>query len=276
MSERTFFPTILALAVCSVSMVVGTEPAARPVPPVLKVHTAPPSTKPESPAWSSDQTPADFLDNVGGRLKIRWRQHYREAAPVPSNERTRGAFVLGSLLADSFLALQATDAQQFRNTNQDVMNYARTLGLSEKLTPRLMSQGKLAEMEQWPDLRQEVVDGHQELCRLLREQKDDDLAILVDLGVWIRLLQLVSTVVDEGDEQAKFPLCIGSPKLVEDLQARWSRLSQPTQVIDRIDTVGHTITFMAKAWLQDLPADKARVTKTREKLAELVARITSR
>jgi hypothetical protein len=261
------------------SAVFAQEPPAKlpAPPPVLKVYTAESAAVvPEPPVWTSDQTPADFLEKVSGRLKVRWRQHYRDPAPVPSNERVRGAFVLGSLLADSFIALQASDAQQFKNTNQDVLNYTRTLGLSDKLSPRLMSQGKLAETETWAELRQQVVDGHMELNRLLHEQRDDDLAVFVDLGLWLRLLQVVTTVVTETDEAAKFPLCIGSPKLLAELQTRWGSLPAEARAIDQIDKIGHTLDYLTKQWQPDGTPDKALVTKTREKLADLLTRITSR
>jgi len=96
------------------------------------------------------------------------------------------------------------------------------LGFSEKLAPRLMAQGKLAEEGNWEALRQEVVDGHQELCRVMHEQRDDDLAVLVDLGIWMRMLEMVSTVVAESGEPTSWPMAIGSPTLlIENADPLW-------------------------------------------------------
>lgn len=254
------------------------QPAAPGVPlvaPPLKVFTVEPRIDDlRGAGWAPEQTPADFLDAIASRIKARWRQHYREAPPVPPNERERCAFVLGSLVADSFLTLQATDAQQFRNTNQDVLAYCRTLGLGEKLTPRLMSQGKLAEMEDWSGLRQEVVDGHQELCRLLKEQRDEDLATLVEVGVWVRLLHVVSSILSESDEVPLYPLCIGSEALIKDLQERYSQLSDATRAHDRISAMGTLIDTVARYWLSAAPPEKDRVVKTRDKLQEIITRVT--
>ena len=66
------------------------------------------------------------------------------------------------------------------------------LGIGEKMRPRLMAQAKMAEMDEWKNLRQEIVDSHQELTRLLREQMDEDLSVLVDIGAWMRSLEIVS------------------------------------------------------------------------------------
>jgi len=250
-------------------------PPVLPPPPPLRVFTVEPRIDDlRGAGWAPDQTPADFLDAIGSRIKARWRQQYRNAPPVPPNERERCAFVLGSLLADSFLTLQATDAQQFRNTNQDVLAYCRTLGLGEKLTPRLMSQGKLAEMEDWTGLRQEVVDGHQELCRLLKEQRDEDLSSLVDIGVWVRLLHVVAGILSESDEVGLYPLCIGSEALLKDLQGRFALLGATAKAHERISAMGTLIDTVARYWLNEVPPEKDRVIKTRDKLSEIITRVT--
>ena len=267
------------LVICCLAAGLGAQEAAdKPDPPGrLKVYTAQSaSPAPHVSGWAKDQTPADFLDSVAATVKVRWRQHYRPGPPVPSNERTLCAFALGGLVADSFLALQAADAQQFRNTNQDVLNYCRTLGLGEKLSPRLMSQGKMAEMEQWRDLRQAVVDGNQELVRLLHEQRDDDLAVLVDLGVWIRLLQIVSNAVAEQAEPANYPLCIGSPELLKELSAKHAKLKPQSQEIPRIKDLGHFLDFMTRHWQNAGQPEKALVEKTCAKLAEILDKVAGR
>jgi hypothetical protein len=228
----------------------------------------------EEPGWSPDQTPADFLEGIGRRVKARWRQLYRDAPPPPSTVRPASAFTLGSLMADSFLTLQALDAQQFRNNNQDVLNYCRVLGLSEKVAPRLMAQGKLAEEGNWEALRQEVVDGHQELCRVMHEQRDDDLAVLVDLGIWMRMLEMVSTVVAESGEPTSWPMAIGSPTLLIEMQTRFGKLSPPARLHERIVPLGELLGHLCRQWDNSEPPTAERVTKSQEKLASLMRKMT--
>ena len=228
----------------------------------------------DTPGWSPDQTPADFLDGIGSQVKARWRQLYRDGPPPPPTARPLSAFTLGGLMADSFLALQATDAQQFRNNNQDVLTYCRVLGLNEKLAPRLMAQGKLAEQDKWSDLRQEVVDGHQELCRVLHEQRDEDLAVLVDLGIWLRLLEMVSGVVAEANTPSTWSLAIGSPALLRDLKTRYSRLSDATRSHDRVSMIGDSLDFLCRHWESPNPPDADRVFNSHKKIELLMRRLT--
>lgn len=220
----------------------------------------------------SDQTPADFLDMVGQRTKARWRLLFRPPPPTPPTNRGRAALILGSLLGDSFLVWQAADSQQFRNNNQDVLTYCRMLGLGEKLMPRLMAQGKMAEDSEWKDLRHEIVDGHQVLVRLLREQKDDDLALMIDLGLWLRVLEIASTVVADTSAVELRPLCIGSPAILQEMRDDFSRLSASKReeaILKRIGTSIHEISTLWKD-ADKVPPTQIQVVMTQEKFKELM------
>ena len=273
---KTFWHGI-ACSVCAALAVftaASRAEAPRPVKPFI--ITAPTFVISDLPGWSPDQTPADFLDGIGSQLKARWRSLYREGPPPPSTVRPLSAFTLGGLVADSFLTLQASDAQQFRNNNQDILTYCRVLGLNEKLAHRLMAQGKLAESETWNDLRQEVVDGHQELCRVLREQRDEDLAVLVDLGIWLRLLEVISGVVQETNAPGAWPLTIGSPALLRDLKARFDRLSDATRMNEKVATIGDALDFLCRHWDNTIPPDADRVANSHRKLELIMRKLTLR
>ncbi|MDB6003983.1 MAG: hypothetical protein JWR15_970 [Prosthecobacter sp.] len=227
---------------------------------------------------AQDQSPADFLDMVGQRAKARWRLLFRPPPPTPPTDRGRAALILGSLMADSFLVWQAGDSQQFRNNNQEVLSYCRMLGLGEKLMPRLMAQGKMAESSEWKDLRHEIVDGHQEMLRMLREQKDDDLAVLIDLGLWLRLLDLTSSIVVENDTVESRPLCIGSPAILQDLRDDYNRLSLSKKNEPLIKHIGMVIEDISALWRgpnQILPSED-QVNRTHEKLQEILQAMVGR
>ena len=265
---------VIASALMVLATGVHAEAPINPKPPKVFNIIAPTFVLSDEPGWSPDQTPADFLEGIGAQLKARWRQLYRESPPPPSTVRPVSAFTLGGLMADSFLALEATDSQQFRNNNQDVLNYCRVLGLNEKLAPRLMAQGRLAEQDKWSDLRQEVVDGHQEMCRVLHEQRDEDLAVLVDLGIWMRMLEMVSGIVQDANQPSTWPLTVGSPELVVDLKARFNKLSDTTRKHERVSLIGDAIDFLCRHWTSPNPPDADRVANTHKKIEVVMRKLT--
>ena len=219
-----------------------------------------------------DQTPAEFLDVLGRTAKARWRLLFRPPPPTPSTDRCRSALVLGSLIGESYLIWQAGDSQQYRNTNQEMVNYCRTLGLGEKMMPRLMAQGKMAEQEQWKDLQQEIAEGHQELQRLLREMQDEDLALLIDTGMWLRLLEVSSALVADLPGTDARPLCIGSPTTLQLMRDRFDRISSKKRQTPLLQLVQTALIDTQKLWLASADSSPAAQTvlKTRQNMGDLM------
>lgn len=232
---------------------------------------------PEPPATASDQTAADFLDSVGKNTKARWRLLFRPPPPTAPTDRGRTALILGTLLGDSFLIWQAGDAQQFRNNNQEVLAYCRTLGLGEKLLPRLMTQGNLAEQSNWKELRQEIVDGHQEAMRLLREQMDEDLALLIDVGVGLRLLDIVTSLIIAAPETNPF-LFVGSPAVLRELRNDFNRISAARREEVFMQRVHAVIDEASLIWrdVDKAPLNLDQLNRTSETLKGLMQAMIER
>ncbi len=247
---------IAALSTCFVHPAVAVD-GAEPATPVVA---------------AADPSPADFLDTIAKNTKARWRLLFRPPPPTPPTDRGRTALILGTLLGDSFLVLQAGDAQQFRNNNQDVLTYCRTLGLGEKLLPRLMTQGNLAEQNAWKDLRQEIVDGHQQALKLLRDQMDDDLALLIDIGLGLRLFEIATAIIVAAPETDVALLCGSSPALLRDLQDDFSHISAPRREEALMLRVSALIDEVVRLW-QDAdktPLTQAQAAETNDKLKGLM------
>lgn len=232
----------------------------------------PPPPEVAVPQAAGSQNPADFLDNLGLRVKARWRLQFRPPPPTPPADRGRAALILGSLMADSFLVWQASDSQQFRNNNQEVLSYCRMLGLGEKLSPRLMAQGKMAESNEWKELRSEIVDDHQEMLRMLRAQKDDDLAVMIDLGLWLRLLEISTNLVVENAAEEVRPLCIGSPAVLQEIRDDFNRISLSRHEEVMIKQIGLHLEAISTLWRLPQPAtpSEEQVLKTQEKLKSIM------
>lgn len=219
-----------------------------------------------------DQTPGGFLEALGKAAKARWRLLFRPPPPSPSTDRCRSALVLGSLIAESYLIWQAGDSQQYRNTNQEMVNYCRTLGLGEKMMPRLMAQGKMAEREQWKDLQQEISEGHQQLQRLLHEMQDEDLALLIDTGLWLRLLEVSSTLIADLPAGESRHLCIGSTTTLQLMRDRFDRISEKKRQGPLLQLIRDALVETQTLWLTkptELPGPEA-VLKTRQQIGDVM------
>lgn len=230
------------------------------------------------PLWTAEQTPVDFLEAVGQHTKARWRQLYRPPPPTPAPDRIRTAVTLGYLVGESFLCVQAADAQQFRNNNQEIMTFCRTLGFGEKVAPMLLGQAKLAEGEMWEALRVQVIEGQAALSQALLGQRDEELAIVLKLGVWLRTMEVVSSIVLEASDADISGLCVGSPALIKDLREDYATLREATREGEVIKEVGMLLDFLWRTWgrtEEELPPAEA-VVKTRERLAQTARKVSLR
>ncbi len=221
-------------------------------------------------------TPSEFLDNLAQQTKARWRQLFRTPPPTPSTERLRVAFTLGGLLADSYLALQATDAQQFKNNNQELLSYCKVLGVGEKVTSGVLAQSKMGENGDWAAARKQITETEQLIEKLLIEQKDEDLSILVELGVWVRLLEISTSVVSNNDPEVENKtICIGSVKMLLDLSAQFNKLSAPVRADESIARLGAMLDQILRHWQDAQDHPSAEVVKfCYDKIRFLMERLT--
>lgn len=244
---------------------------------LLGGNVASAQTTPEVAGPNLPLSPGDFLDEVGRQAKARWRQFYREAPPATPSDRLRVAFMLGALVGDSYLAQKAGDSQQFKNTNQDLVNYCRVLGMGEKVTPGFLSAAKAAEREDWPAVRQLVSESLQLIESLLNDQRDEDLATLVELGMWMRLFEITTAIVTSDEEIVNKTLCIGSVPLLNSFKIRYDTLGETTRESDTISKLGTVLDVLQRHWASADGRPSAELLgMTSEKLAFLMNRLTQK
>lgn len=218
--------------------------------------------------------PGDFLNILGQQTKALWRKLYRDPPPTPSTDRSKVAFMLGVLIADSHLKLQAGDAQKFRDNNQDLLAYCKVLGLSEKITPEVMAEGKMAETEDWNGLKGKVNELRRLILQILKDQRDEDLSILVDLGMWMRLLEISSSLVLNDPEMSNKTLCIGSVLLLNDMMANFERLTEATRMDPLVTQLGKTLQHLQRYWTDaQEPLSLEQVQMSSDKIKHIVSKI---
>ena len=219
-------------------------------------------------------TPTEFLDEVSQQTKVLWRKLYRDPPPVPSTERMRVSFMLGGLVADGYLALKAGDAQQFKNNNQDIIKYCKVLGLAEKVTPGLLAQSKMAESEDWAGTLKQVAETQLLIENLLNGQRDEDLALLTNLGMWIRLYEITSSIVHNDPSVENKLLSVGSVELVQDLAHRFQLLSETARKEEPIQIIGTMLDMLAKHWTTTDKPTQEVADFTWEKVSYLMNKLT--
>ncbi len=164
-------------------------------------------------------TPGELFAALSKPGKPNWAEQYRPPIPTTYSNRAQIALNLGGLIADGFIAVEAQDSQQVKNTGTDIIKLAKSLGVSEHVLSRGKSISEFAENGQWDALQEELEATQNEVKTSMQSNSDQDFVILVSLGGWIRGTQVVSgSVLAEYNEASAKTL--RQPALVTFIQKK--------------------------------------------------------
>ncbi|MEP6810769.1 MAG: hypothetical protein ABI992_11040, partial [Chthoniobacterales bacterium] len=169
-------------------------------------------------------TPGELFAALGKQGKPNWAGQYRAPLPMTYSNRAQIALNLGGLIADGFIAVEAQDSQQVKNTGADIIKLAKALGVSENVLSRGKSINEFAENGQWDALQEELEATQNEVKSSMQSNSDQDFVILVSLGGWIRGTQVVSGSVMQGYNETSAKT-LRQPALVGFLQSKVNAMS---------------------------------------------------
>ena len=108
---------------------------------------------------------------------VRWKSH---------GDQVQIALLLGSVVAEGFIAMEAEDATQVRNIGNRVLSLARGLGVEEAALRRSKSIMEDADANRWAAARQEWDAVLSDLEKGMIVLKSEPLSQLVSLSGWLR------------------------------------------------------------------------------------------
>src|SRR5437763_4226334 len=132
------------------------------------------------------------LNKLGG---VNWREFVRNEKGSNFTERPRIALLLGSVIADGFIAVQAEDAPTVKDIGQRVLNLARGIGVGNSITPHAKAITEAADKRNWAGVRQELDRTQNSVQEAMKELNDEKLSHLVSLGGWLRGTEVLTSVV---------------------------------------------------------------------------------
>ena len=136
--------------------------------------------------------PGEFMAALTKIGKVDWSSKIRPPIATNYTSRMQTALNVGGLIADGYIAVEATDGQQVKNLGKDVIALAKGLGVSKDVVERASSISNFAEKNQWDNLREELEATQNEVKTAMAEKADKDLVMLVTVGGWLRALEVIS------------------------------------------------------------------------------------
>jgi hypothetical protein len=142
------------------------------------------------------------LNKLGG---VNWREYVRNDKGANFTERPRIALLLGAVIADGFIAVQAEDAPTVKDIGQRVLTLSKAIGVSSSITAHAKAITDAADKRDWAGVRQELDKTQNSVQQAMNEVHDEKLSQLVSLGGWLRGTEVLTAVVtknysEEGSE----------------------------------------------------------------------------
>src|SRR5437016_8011007 len=126
---------------------------------------------------------------------INWREYVRTEKSSNFTERPRIALLLGTVIADGFIAVQAEDAPAVKEIGQRVQTLARGIGVERSITQHAKAITEAADKRKWENVRQELDRTQNSVQQAMNEVHDEKLSQLVSLGGWLRGTEVLTAVV---------------------------------------------------------------------------------
>jgi hypothetical protein len=135
------------------------------------------------------------LNKLGG---VNWKEYVRTDRGSNFTERPRIALLLGSVIADGFIAVQAEDAPAVKEIGQRVQSLAERINVKSSITTHAKAIIEGADKKNWNSVRRELDRTQNSVQEAMNELHDQKLSQLVSLGGWLRGTEVLTAVVTKN------------------------------------------------------------------------------
>jgi hypothetical protein len=132
------------------------------------------------------------LDKLG---TPNWKAEMNQGKVRVSEDQARNALLLGNVIAEGFVAVEAEDAERVKDLGRQVLTLADSIGVRKSVIARSKSITDKADQRDWRGVRSEFDGALQDVRGAMDELKDQDLSQLVSLGGWLRGTEVLTSVV---------------------------------------------------------------------------------
>jgi hypothetical protein len=137
------------------------------------------------------------LDKLGSP---NWKAEMRDNLGKNTGNRAQVALLLGTVIADGFIAVEAENSESVKQIGQEVLNLADAINVRKAVLARSKSIMDKADSKNWRAVREELDGALQDVRSAMVELGDADLAQLVSIGGWIRGTEVLTYFTRRIDE----------------------------------------------------------------------------
>jgi hypothetical protein len=200
-----------------------------------------------------------------------WRAELRRSKTPTFSNRVDVALLLGSVVAEGFVAVQAEDREAVERIGKDVLRLSESLGLKETVLPHTNTILEASKNSQWNAVRIELDKTQKTVRDTMEKRRDAELGQCVSLGGWLRGTDAVTSLIAKNYTSDSAEL-LNQPDIIRHFQKELKKLATRNGKLKSMMTGLATISNVIGAG--DEPPNAASVQIIHETAGRLVKSIT--
>ena len=137
------------------------------------------------------------LDKLGGSPNWTGTLPTKESSARPKVQ-AQIALLLGDVIADGFIAVEAKDSKRVEDIGRRVIELANALGVGKAVIPHCSAIIDAAKDDKWDQVRSELDKTQNSVREAMRSLHSKDQSELVSIGGWLRGTDALTTLVRAG------------------------------------------------------------------------------
>jgi len=163
----------------------------------------------------------NVLDKLG---TPNWKDELRDNLGTNTGVRAQTALLLGTVIAEGFIAVEAEDSERVKQIGKEVLDLSEAIGVRGAVVARSKAIIEKADARDWPGTRKELDGALHDVRGAMDELNDQDLSQLVSLGGWVRGTEVLTSIVKKDYEVRRAEL-LHQPELLNYFDRRLDDMS---------------------------------------------------
>ena len=170
--------------------------------------------------------PSEIFNTLDKFANSNWRAVQRPelAQSRPHSDQAGNALLLGVVIAEGFIAVEAEDAGEAKSIGRAVLALARGLGVEKAALRRSRSIVEAAEKSDWRAVRKEWDGVLPDVQQGMNELKSEQLPQLVSLGGWLRGTEALTALLLQNYSNQEAEL-LRQPAMLDYFEKRLAGMS---------------------------------------------------
>ena len=178
--------------------------------------------------------PSKIFESLDKFSNANWRLAQLDglARAKPHGDQTQIALLLGVVIGEGFIAVEAHDAVEVKEVGSAVLTLARSLGVEPTVMRRSRSIVENADKNDWPAVRREWDGVLPDVQEGMKQLNSEQLSQLVSLGGWLRGTRALTTLILQRYSAVDAEL-LRQPALLDRFETQLGKMPQ-TATISRM------------------------------------------